>query len=62
MKEFTECIKMLDGLIKHADFAMFTGKTMDSDDYRILKAWMEKVEERLKALEADYIDRQGDGR
>ena len=51
MNEFTECIKMIDKQIKDSAFAMFTGINMTPADYRILKAWVGKVEERLKVLE-----------
>jgi len=49
MNEFTECIKMIDKQIKDSAFAMFTGINMTPADYRILKAWVVTVEERLKA-------------
>lgn len=62
MTEFTECLAMLDSLIANSEFSMFTGAMMNPKDYRILKAWVVAVEERLKALEVDYDRRQGDGR
>lgn len=58
MNEFTECVEMLDKQIRDSAFAMFTGINMTPADYRILKAWVVAVEERLKALEQDYERRQ----
>lgn len=60
MNEFTECIKMIDKQIKDSAFAMFTGINMTPADYRILKAWVETVEERLKALEEAQKLREGE--
>ena len=60
MNEFTECIKMLEDLIATSQFAMFTGAMMNPKDYQKFKAWVEKVEERLKALEEAQRMRGGE--